>query len=512
MKKTYFAIVAMLCMGLFSLQAADWYPTNVVKVSPDPDGIPPSTTNGSLRDAVAATKAPAIYELERGGVYYVNGTCAFATDNVIVRAAAGTGNLPIVIPFTISGSSNDVFSSGANVRFENIYIYGQEYGTSAPTRRGIIRFTGGTMFEFENCVLDGSSSAAIMRFENLNSSLATPFKLHVNKTTFRNAVDYANISNARAIDFRDSKGIGVKITNSTFYSISAQIIRQGNTQTDSIIFNNNTVFGTGPAFGLGVAEKVVVKNNIFYNLVLNGSATPPGAQLTFDPFDFPRDITVKNNLFFRNPEFDALIPKSTTRFLVSNVFNSTGYDMMNATPAELVAADTLNYAVEFKNPPASLLPFYTYIWENNVNNTAIPANQQTFIRREAAGFPGDNLAAATAYSFSYPKTSPAATAGEGGTYLGAWAPYDATGVQKVSAEEVINYFFDSSAKSLNISFKSQTPVVKVSVFTATGVLISNSLIGTNGQKAEISLTNLNRGAYLFTVEMDGKAASGKFIF
>ena len=516
MRKIYFIFAVMLCMAAFTVQAADWYPTVVVSVAPD-EG-PPSSGNGALRAAVTATAGPAIYELERGGVYYVGGTCGFGANNSVVRAKAGTGPRPIIVPYTLTGTSNDVFSGSGNLRLENLFVYGQEIGENAPMRRSIHRYTGGTAFEYEGCVFDGSAGASMLRYENLNANFEAPFTITVNNCIFRNSVDYTNVGNSRGIDLRDSKGVTIRVTNSTFYCISAQTIRQNNelTQVDELVFVNNTVYGSAGAFVVGTAEKAMVNNNIFYNPGLNGVITGTGSLISFEAIEYPREVEIRNNLFYRDPIFDALLPiGGTSRYFVelgvdSVIMNGAGRNLLDA--GELILENTLNYAIAFKNPPASVLPFYTYLWENNVPNTAIPAAQQTFIRREAPGFIGDKLEGIAPYSFAYPKTSPAATAGVGGTYLGAWKPYEGSGIIPV-AKNNLKAWFDASSKILNVAFDSSVALAKVSVFTPAGVLVANQLIAPNGQRTECELTGLSRGVYIFIVEIpDGSMARGKFVY
>jgi len=516
MKKSYFIFAAILCMAAFTVQAADWYPTKIVKVEPDA-GVP-NSGNGALRAAVTETAGPAVYELKRGGVYYVGGTCGFGVHNSVVRAEAGTGPRPIIIPYTLTGTSNDVFNGSGNLRLENLYVYGQEIGESAPLRRSIHRYTGGTAFEYENCVFDGSAGASMLRYEDMNGNLSAPFTITVNNCIFRNSVDYANVGNARGIDLRKSKGVSITVKNSTFYSISAQTVRTGDAEVVEYIFENNTVYGSAVAFQIANTEKGSIKNNIFYNPVLNGfTGDGPGAIMSIDAIEYPREIEILNNLFYLEPAFkDALLPigatKTPARHYNSRIMNGAGYTLLNAEDGQLIIADTLSYAIEFKNPPASVLPFYTYLWENNIPNIAIPAAQQTFIRREAPGFVGDKLEAIAPYSFAYPKTSPAATDGVGGTYLGAWDPNDPSDIKQIPADDIRGWF-DAGAKKLNLTFNALVPVVKVSVYTPAGMLVANQLVAPVGQKAECVLTGLSEGAYIFIVEIpDGNMARGKFIY
>ena len=517
MKKIYFVFLAMLCMGAYTLQAQSWYSSlPVVSVAPDPGGIPPSTGNGALRDAVSATGASAIYELERGGVYFVNATCAFGATDAVVRAKAGTGPRPVVVPYTVSGTSNDVFSGTGNLRLENLYVYALEPG--GVTRRAVLRMSVGTGndYEFENCFFDGGSSASVLRFENLNGDGTNPPSLTVNNCILRNSVDYANVGNARGVDLRDSKNFNATITNCTFYSISAQTLRLGTNHdaADVIVFENNTIYGAAAAFDLGTTGQASVKNNIFYNMVLNGSTADAAGIITFTSSDYPREgITIANNLFYRDPEFDALVPQTPPRYLTTNVFDTQGYSLVDN--GEVVVSDTLSYAIDFKNPPASVFPFYQYLWANDIPGTAIPAEDQTFIRREVTPppFVGDVLGSVAPYDFSYPKSSPAATAGEGGTYLGAWAPNSGEAISPINANNVINCWFDVNAKTLNMTLGSSVPIVKVSIYTLTGALVANQLVTTNGKTAEFMPAGLSNGVYLYVVEIpDGVMTRGKFVY
>ena len=511
MRKIYFVFAAIVCMSVFTMKAADWYPTTVVKVAPDVS--PPSDGNGALRAAVSATAGPAIYELQRGGVYYVGGTCGFGVHNTIVRAEEGDGPRPVIVPYTLTGTSNDVFNGSGNLRLENLFVYGQEIGENAPMRRSIHRYTGGTAFEYEGCTFDGTSTASMLRYENLNADMSSPFTVTVNNCIFRNSVDYANIGNARGIDLRDSKGASVYVTNSTFFSISAQTIRQGTIDVvDELVFVNNTVYGSASAFVIGVAEKATIKNNIFYNPVLNGFTSEGlGSLVNIDAIEYPREIEILNNLFFTDPEFDALLDiEGTGRHHDSRIMNGAGYTLAEAEDGQLVIADTLSYAIDFKNPPASLLPFYTFVWENNAFGTAIPEAGQTFIRREVPPFAGDDLGAVAPYDFSYPNTHPAATDGEGGTYLGAWAPYEGSGIKSVVIDGVKCYF-DAVSKKLNIN--SSAPIVKVAVYSPAGTLVASQLVTSNGQTAEYKPVGLSHGVYLYVVENPGGSSfRGKFVY
>ena len=529
MKKIYLVCAAIVCMT-FVMQAADWYPTTRIKVAPDAGGIPPNApSNGALVDAIRGLKegetelvpagGSAIYELQRGGVYYLNAQCSLGSNDVIICAEEGTGPRPIIVPYGNSAGS-DLFRSAAKLRLENLYLYGIEFG-SGVARAGMIRFTAAEdagISEFENCCFDGGAGSSILRYNDLNASYTYLLFINVNNCTFRNCIDYDATGDARGIDFRNSKNINAEITNSTFYSISAQPVRQGTNTIDNLVFVNNTIYGSTTSFPIGVAEQAVIKNNIFYNMVLNGGNSEPVAIISVDRIEYPREILFQNNLFYNEPAFEALSPATPPRYHATNILNGAGYSLIGT--GELTVSDTLSYAIDFKNPPETALAYYTFQWANNFP-TAIPAEERTLTRREVAiaapaynaGFVGDALETVEPYSFSYPDSSPAATAGEGGTYLGAWEPYEATGIPQIKANDDIRCYFDAGAKTMNITFNSAVALAKVAVYTPAGALVAHQLVVPDGQKAEYVLPELSKGAYLFVVEVpDGNRARGKFVY
>lgn len=88
----------------------------VVRVQPD-DGV---TRVNSLTKAIKEN-GDGIYELERGGVYYLEGKNVIS-NNVIIKASSGSDPLPTIQPLSDEqGALNsDMLRLQGNVTFENI--------------------------------------------------------------------------------------------------------------------------------------------------------------------------------------------------------------------------------------------------------------------------------------------------------------------------------------------------------------------------------------------------------
>ena len=538
MKKIIYTMVMMLCMGAFALQAQSWYSSlPVIQVAPDPDGIPPTAGNGTLRDAYAlqqtnAGNGSAIYELQPGGIYYVNKSFASGDDNVVIRAAAGSGPRPIIVPFG-NFSANDVFTCTGNLRLENLYIYATEYGTGGVVRRAALRVSDGSgyAFEFIHCYFDGSSSAGILRWnDGVNSGLNRLILITVDGCVFRNSISYTGgIANGRGFDFRNTPAMTIKVSNSTFYSLSDKCLRFSKVpnSTDTLILKNNTVYCNNSSIDLDAASYARVENNIFYNLQLSGATSTPvktgNISILTNNFDDTRDIAITNNLFYTEPVYESMVAAgdATVRYPIpcANIVSSSS-SSTDVAPALLdagaltVADNDTTTAIAFKNPPASYLSWYQYLWDASMPTGDIDASERTLDRYEVAppAFAGDNLGVVAPYDFSYPNTSPAATEGVGGTYLGAWAPYDASGIKSVAAD-AMKCYFDAVEKSLNITLSSPAPILKVSVYSTSGALVANQLVAANGLSATCKLAGLANGVYVYSIEIpDGPGFRGKFVY
>ena len=106
-------------------------PQEIVRVAPD-DGV---VRINSLTKAIAAN-GDAVYELERGGIYYLEGKNVI-NKNVIIRAAKGTGELPTIQPLSDEqGQLNaDMLRFEANVTFKNIYFNGKDAASNNMVQR-----------------------------------------------------------------------------------------------------------------------------------------------------------------------------------------------------------------------------------------------------------------------------------------------------------------------------------------------------------------------------------------
>ena len=419
MRKIFTLTIAFCSLAMFATAQTTW-PTNVIKVAPD-QGI----NIGALGNAIKAGGS-AVYELQRGGIYYTNGQYSLPTGTpIVIRAEAGTGPRPMIMYGTPSAGGNqsdNVVRVTSETRLENLCITG--YDDMGVIHKNTLRVNSGTYFEFDGCLFD-YDAAAFIRNETDNATYV------ITNCTFRNFVDYAGVANGRGFDFRDThKGMRLIMKNNTFYCISQRVLRPSTSDIDEITFENNTVYNVmDDALTLGYAKKVSVKNNLFYNVGLTGGSTPSTALISIDslatPADEPnRSFVISNNVFSRDADYNALTaPADTVRYIRTYILNTTGYNHMAAGTMQI--SDTIkDVPVTFVNPPATIMPYVKAIWANSFPQGFTPTNDQKITRTEDPnGFPGDPEPPLTPFDFTYsvagPKTWEITTA-DGGTAVGTF--------------------------------------------------------------------------------------------
>jgi hypothetical protein len=509
MKKIFTLTVVFCSVAMIAMAQTQTWPTNVIKVAPDV-GI----NVGALSDAIK-NGGSAVYELQRGGVYYTNGQYALPTGTpIVIRAAAGTGPRPMIMYGTPSsgggGTGDNVIRVTSNTRFENLYITG--YDDMGLIHKNTLRVNSGTYFEFDGCFFD-YDAAAFIRNEADNALYV------ITNSTFRNFVDYNGLANGRCFDFRDThKGMKLTMKSNTFYCISQRIFRPSTSGIDDITFVNNTIYDVmDDALTLGYAKNVTIKNNLFYNVSLSGGATPSSGLITMDSLatasDEPnRRFVITNNFFGRDAAYNTLVAKDTVRYYRTNVLNNVGYQHMLAGTMQI--SDTLKgfnpqIDIAFKNPPKTIMPYVKYLWDNKFPSAFTPTSDQLITRIEdPTGFPGDPVSPIVPFDFSYPVTSPAATAGENGTALGSSQWMSNTGIQQVVSEvRDITGYFDYNDKVLHIRLNANVSAVTLRIFTPDGTLISLQKLASNGQsEIQANLSELRHGAYHYII--DGNVNTG----
>jgi hypothetical protein len=95
----------------------------VIVVEPD-EGI----NIGALNNAISSAPDPGntIFELKRGGIYYLNGTISFTGFGLHIRAEEGSGPKPVLQPAVDEqGNVGRHFSSSGDLTLEGLYLQGR---------------------------------------------------------------------------------------------------------------------------------------------------------------------------------------------------------------------------------------------------------------------------------------------------------------------------------------------------------------------------------------------------
>ena len=233
---------------------------------------------GTLNEAIANdTDRPddRVYVLERGGVYPL--TDVVSNDGFVLRikAADGDGVRPVIYPGqTDSGSlGSRFFELLDDTYLTGVYVLG--VAESGDQKGMAFDLSGeGMRFVADSCVFEGGNS----RYFEVN---AANTRITIQNSQVRNLVRPDNLSNGRAIDYRDVPGDSLFIQNTSFLNVTGFVVRFGtgatSTALEHFIFDHNTVHTTSNDLtDSGVGRRAVeytVTNNLFVNV--NGPGESP---------------------------------------------------------------------------------------------------------------------------------------------------------------------------------------------------------------------------------------------
>lgn len=279
----------------------------VVRVEPD-DGV---TRVNSLPKAIKEN-GDAIYELERGGVYYLEGKNVIS-NHVTIRATYGSGALPTIQPVSdAQGALNsDMLRFEGNVTFKNVYFNGKDAASNNIMQRLFRLDKKNLRLRFEGCFVENCRNFCI-RTDNSGS------KVYIDNSTFRNFALTSDPANGRLFDSRGNAPDTLSIINSTIYNLTGHLIRFDGAVANYVELKNNTIYNVGYHFRIDYAMKAYIENNIFANVGWKASykADSPGAfwelrELADGGAYHPMDIRIciRNNNVYTDPKIKALYVK-----------------------------------------------------------------------------------------------------------------------------------------------------------------------------------------------------------
>jgi len=471
-------------------------------------------------DSLNRKTQPTVYVLQRGG-YYGTLTSVVNFDQLNIRAAYGTGAMPIVrsaIPPT--GSASRPFAPKGNLTISNLYIVGKDDNQTAPALvTDVIRPTaGGLRIVIDSCHLDQDGSSAI-RLDNANN------RVFITNSIFSNMGDQ-NSLNGRILDTRGTNQDTLVIENCIIYNITEKLVRTGTEGATGFMgyyrVNQNTIVNciNNTLFNFGKVKTGFYTNNLVVNSACIGDTSTPGGMLMADPrTDTPQSLTISNNNWYIDTAITNMYKTIKPPFAL---FTPRRRNLMDSTVTRISAAtrsknDTI--AVAFVTgltvPTATVLSMHdTSKTQTNNQKTNLPAA------------PGSIEFNQTHYALNltYPTTSPLYTAGTKGQRIGSWLDWKAVvngigddgqagGIPSRYSlnQNYPNPFNPSTAISYQLSANSR---VSLKVFDLLGREIATLVNGTfsaGSHTVQWDASSQPSGVYMYRLEVNGVSMTKKMV-
>jgi hypothetical protein len=470
-------------------------------------------------DSLNRKTQPTVYVLARGG-YYGTLTSIINFDNLVIRAAYGTGAMPIVRPaIPATGSASRPFAPKGNLSLSNIYVVGKDDNPTAPALvTDVVRPTAaGLRILIDSCHFDQDGSSAI-RLDNANN------KIFITNSIFSNMGDM-NVANGRIIDTRGTAQDTLVIENCILYNITEKLVRTGTEgATGNMNYyrvNQNTIVNcpNNTMFNFGKVKTGFYTNNLLVNSACIGDTSTPGGMLMADNrTDTPQSLTISNNNWYIDTAITNMYKTIKPPFAL---FTPRRRNMMDTTVTRISAAtrsknDTV--AVAFVTglpvPRATVLSMHdTSATQTNNQKTNLPAA------------PGSIEYNQTHYALNltYPTSSSLYTYGTKGQRIGSWLDWkitmgigDKTNAQGIPVQYALNQnypnpFNPSTAINYQLSVNSR---VSLKIFDLLGREIATLVNGTvapGTYTIQWDASSRPSGVYMYRLEVNGASTTKKMV-
>jgi hypothetical protein len=507
----------------------------IVKVDGwDPaSGTDPETFNNVLFDAIdndstARKENPnVIFELNRGQYYPAGKTIKNYGYHLHIRAAGGSGPLPVFTPGKLANGTYGAryIDAYGDLTLENIEVNGFR-PDNAVLNRPVQMIANGGRYTVKGCYFYGDRGASIV----VN---ADSVKLYLYDSKFGPSGHRKTYGgNGRAIDLRPSALFldTLIMVNCTNYNVSDRVIRNMGTKVNYLVLDHNTVInnvGLNGALQLGDVRYAKVTNNIFANAISMGHTdfftaeqTQPEKHfsvISLDTIYEGQTIILRNN----NIYFDQVIQDVWAKYdtvsapyeITQTIKNAIGEaNVANAWFAEPLVLKT------FCNPISEFVDaFYS-----DPKASEYPENW--CVGGEGGYFP-DEIDA------SYGTTALSYTAADGGFPVGDlnyypekksewedWLTTSAYGFKNLSTE--VTVYPNPFSENVKIIIKSEkADLVTVSFFDITGKMINQianrslhsgiNEIYWNGENS--SGQKVKNGIYLYRVAFSDGIHTGRLV-
>lgn len=470
-----YMLIALLVMAFIPLTANS---QNVIQVAP---GF------GTLNTAVDNASAGDIFELQRDGIYLLNGTVR-NREPITIRAAAGTGARPFLQPaVTDGGNSAAPLRSDANITLQGIHVTNED-------ELGLINVrvlqvsTAGVRVHIEDCRID-QDGQTMLRLDGANT------KVYLYNNIISNMGQTTSMANGRIVDDRGNDIDTLVIHNNTMYNVTSRIV--SNLGTGLINFaevSQNTMVNVGQIIAdFGFVKTLLFKDNIVVDYgfaSFTWATTREVFAIYVDPLQTSEEQVVhihNNNFYMRSATVDTY-PQDQS---VIPLFNATAQAHIDARG---YASTNISEVLTFDNPIAAAVEYLTNYFANP-NDTDPPKLPQ---------LPDADL------NFAYSNTSASYSAALSGQPLGHLHWFGMTvsvddNTSGIPQQVSLNGNYPNPFNpTTNIVFELNDAMnVDFEIFNVVGQMVDRVSLGTvsAGQHTHTyNATNLSSGVYLVRMQ------------
>ncbi len=416
-RSIYIFSMLLVLAGLTSAQ-------RIIKIAPGVDDIIATTIKADSVARTAALPATTVYELQRDGIYNLVSIIENNGFYLYIRAASGTGYKPFLISKENAAAK---VAQAINFRFngklEGLTI--DQTSLAGIVGNRLINVYAGASVWFKNCeIMHDRGGIIAIQSDSCSVYMDDCF---VHSSGHPKSMG----GNGRVIDIRPTViQDTIIVRNTTFFNMTDRILRNMGTVVNYMKFDHNTSFTTQGYHGglqAGKTKELVITNNIFYNVIADGSwktrtapfvneqSQPENTRMYVVTLDTsylvpnPK-VTVRNNDVWWDKKYTDLWVKYKDSTTAPGIFTPT---IMKKLGADSTKAYTTEELV-FQAPPPSIYNFIDSSFQFP-NSLTLPQNW-LFTYQEADGMSPVNG--------SYPTTAKAYTGGDNALPIGDlnWFP------------------------------------------------------------------------------------------
>ncbi len=465
----------------------------------------------SLDEAIeqdANRPADRVYVLKRNTPYVIRKTILNTNFHLRIRAEAGTGARPIIVPTIGTGGATpeQVFEAKQDITLEGLHITGRNTNAGY-ANRGVRATAENIRVNLKDCLFDDIGQAAI-RTDAQNT------KLYIFDCIFSRSGRPFDANNGRMIDARGNIIDSTVIENCLIYNTTSRVFRDDGPATPNnyMKFNQNTVVNCGQnGFDLGKVGELIFTNNVVQNVVFYGT---------------PKNLI--NPVHVLTAVVDTASGKGTTKWVITNNNISEDLAVANARVAKrdtfikavnfspvpnAVALKTTSEIITFKNPPVLPIQFindaYTDIAKAKPWDTTGLAINTVYVN--AVGPKGDNLVGrySETYNVSYGTWRPAHKGGTTGQPLGANLFGFSTSTPEIEFDNNTIFYPNPVENRLFIQNSDKLDISNITVFNISGAAIK-TVNNIKTSLYELNLSDMTTGVYIVKVlKSNGKVSVSK---